>query len=128
MRPEGWTGERNFGVCFNFALQLKIHGGCLVLQFFESSVQGRACLESSRSTKQDDDLEVGFSELDTPDDDGKEIDNIVAFDADQSDDNGDKENVEEHEVEFELLNETMNAQVYLSAPLDKWLRECAKQK
>lgn len=96
---------------------------------------------SSSSTKEDDDLEDGFSELDTPADDENEIGNLLASDAGQSDDDSDEENVEESHnevdevvkekvkphrgrVESELFNEILNApRLSIGVVVDNWLAE-----
>ncbi|CAJ1915054.1 unnamed protein product [Sphenostylis stenocarpa] len=93
---------------------------------------------SSSSTKEDDDLEDGFSELETPAGDGNESDNLLASDADLSDDDGDKKNVEEPHnevdeavqqkgrgrVESKLFNEIVNVPVVsIHLALEKWLEE-----
>ncbi|ESW34082.1 hypothetical protein PHAVU_001G122900 [Phaseolus vulgaris] len=98
-------------------------------------------LSSSSTKEDDDDLEDGFSELGRPAGDGNEIDSLLASDADQSDDDGDRENVEEPHnevdevvkekgkprrgrVESELLNEIMNVPgVSIHVALEKWLAE-----
>ncbi|WVZ07919.1 hypothetical protein V8G54_021265 [Vigna mungo] len=96
---------------------------------------------SSSSTKEDDDLEDGFSELDTPADDENEIGNLLASDAGQSDDDSDEENVEEPHnevdevvkekgkphrgrVQSELFNEIMHAPgLSIGVVVDNWLAE-----
>ncbi|BAT85124.1 hypothetical protein VIGAN_04262500 [Vigna angularis var. angularis] len=96
---------------------------------------------SSSSTKEDDDLEDGFSELDTPADDENEIGNLLASAAGQSDDDSDEENVEEPHnevdevvkekgephrgrVECELFNEILNAPgLSIDVVVDNWLAE-----
>jgi len=96
---------------------------------------------SSSSTREDDDLEEGFSELETPAGDGNEIDSLLDSDSDQSDDDGDKENVEEphNEVdevvgekrkprrerfESKLFNEIINVPVAsIILALEKWLAD-----
>lgn len=92
---------------------------------------------SSSSTKEEDDLEDGFSELETPAGDGNESDGLLTSDTDELDD-GEKEDPEEPRdevakeklkprrgrVESELFNKILNApgtSVY--SVLDKWLDE-----
>lgn len=96
---------------------------------------------SSSSTKEEEDLEDGFSELETPAGDGNESDSLVTSDADSADDDGDKEDVEEahNEIdeqakkeekpccgrfESELFKEILNASgMSIHSALDKWLEE-----
>ncbi|TKY62708.1 Pentatricopeptide repeat-containing protein mitochondrial [Spatholobus suberectus] len=100
----------------------------------------RRCGLSSSSTKEEDDLEDGFSELETPAGDGNESDSLLTSDTELSD-NGEKEDVEESRnevdeaakekekprrvrVESELFNEILKAPgTSLHLALDKWLEE-----
>ncbi|RDX73461.1 Pentatricopeptide repeat-containing protein, mitochondrial, partial [Mucuna pruriens] len=96
---------------------------------------------SSSSTKEDDDLEDGFSELETPAGDGNESDNLLISDTDLSDDGEKEGGVEEPHneidevakekekprrgrVESELFKEILNARgISIHLALDKWLED-----
>ncbi|KAK7396168.1 hypothetical protein VNO78_16980 [Psophocarpus tetragonolobus] len=90
---------------------------------------GKRALSSS-STKKEDDLEDGFSELETPASDGNESDNLLTSDAELSDDDG-KENVAKEKektrrgrVESKLFNEIVNGPGNsVHSALEKWLEE-----
>lgn len=100
------------------------------------------CGFSSSSIKEEDDLEDGFSELETAAGDGNESDGLVTSETDLSDD-GEKEDAEEPRdkvdeapkarekltprrgrVESELFKEILDVPgITIHSALDKWLEE-----
>ncbi|KAG4912890.1 hypothetical protein JHK86_053323 [Glycine max] len=102
---------------------------------------GKRALSSS-STKEEDDLEDGFSELEMPAGSGYESEDLLTSDDGDLSDDGQKEDVEEPphnevdeaakekgnprrgRVESKLFNEIMNAQgISLHSVLEKWLEK-----
>ncbi|KHN30356.1 Pentatricopeptide repeat-containing protein, mitochondrial [Glycine soja] len=90
---------------------------------------GKRTLSSSR-TKEEDDLEDGFSELETPASDGNECDDLLTSDYadllsdDVEEPHKEKERPRRGRVESKLFHEIMNAQcTSLHLVLEKWLEE-----